>query len=161
MRVLLLSLFFGLPILAPGQERVISDAGKLPYVLIDSFSTDLRFLVISPDKIESVNVLKDSNALAVYGDKARNGAVIIKTKPNTRLLRVNDIFDQYNIPKAARKLRVCINKTLINQPELILIEASEMLGAEITTEKYWIHPEEAKSTERLINIKTNKTGKKG
>lgn len=80
---ILYMIFVMLTVPAIGQHKFLFDASKQPYVLVDSFSVDLKFLVLSSDKIETVNVLKDSNAVETYGDKARNGVVIIKTK--TRL----------------------------------------------------------------------------
>ncbi|RAJ02640.1 TonB-dependent SusC/RagA subfamily outer membrane receptor [Chitinophaga skermanii] len=35
---------------------------------------------IDPETIESISILKDANAVALYGDKAKNGVVVIKTK---------------------------------------------------------------------------------
>ena len=45
---------------------------------------------INPDSIESIEVLKDSQAIAIYGSRASNGVIIIKTT-NTSQRRVNDI----------------------------------------------------------------------
>jgi TonB-dependent SusC/RagA subfamily outer membrane receptor len=141
----------GIP--AISQEKYNFVPARQPFVMIDTFVTELKSLVISPDKIESVNVLKDSNAIANYGDKARYGAIIIKTKPDTKLLRINEVLDLYKITGNDRKLRVCINNSLVQHPELLLVAASEILGVEITTEKNWIDPKEANSTEKLINIR--------
>jgi len=151
---LLYTVFVTLTVPAISQNRYSFDASKQPYMLVDTFRVDIKFLVISDDNIETVDVLKDSNAVKLYGDKASYGAVIIKTKPNTKLLRFNDILDRYNISKVDKKLRICINKTIISRPELLLIEEREILGVEITTDKLWIYPEDANSTERFINIKT-------
>jgi hypothetical protein len=139
---------------AISQTRYAFDASKQPYILVDTFRVDIKLLVISPDNIETVDVLKDSNAVKMYGDKATYGAVIIKTKPNAKLLRANDILNNYNISQADKNLRICINKTIITRPELLLIEQSEILGVEITMDEHWIYPEDANSTERFINIKT-------
>ena len=40
---------------------------------------------LDPDDIESVSVLKNESALEAYGEKGRNGVVIIKTKKNVGL----------------------------------------------------------------------------
>ena len=156
MRVFLFSilLMFTIPVVAQNLQKF--DAGKQPYFLVDSFQTDVKLLLLSADKIESVTVLKDSNAIAAYGEKGRNGVVVVKTKPNTKLLRIGDLLDKYKIPKADRTLRVCINKTVVSRPDLILAEESEILGLEITSDRHWINPENADSKEKFINIKTVK-----
>ncbi|WP_148661219.1 hypothetical protein [Flavisolibacter tropicus] len=130
-----------------------------PYVVIDNFTTDIKHLVIGPKHIKEVSVLKGTNAVKKLGDKAEHGAVIITTKPGTTLLQLNQILDKYNIPEADRKLRVCINKTLVRQPELIVAEASEIQTVEITTDRYWQNAEDANSSERFINIKATSNTK--
>jgi len=35
---------------------------------------------LSPDSIESINIIKDHSALTTYGKDARNGVILIKTK---------------------------------------------------------------------------------
>src|SRR5262245_44559809 len=155
MKAVLLYVFAGvLTTSAIGQERMSLDGSKQPYLIVDSLSADLKYLVLSPDKIESINILKDGNAVASYGDKAKYGVIIIKTKPNTTLLRIGEILDRFEISKADRELRVCINKALVSRQELVLIEASEITGVDITTDRYWINPNEANSNERFINIST-------
>ncbi len=39
---------------------------------------------IKPDEIESISVLKDKSATALYGDKAKNGVILIVTKLGSR-----------------------------------------------------------------------------
>ncbi len=60
-----------------------SDDGKAPLIIIDGKeSTEENLLEISSDNIESMTVLKDKSAIEKYGDKAKDGVVIIKTKKN-------------------------------------------------------------------------------
>lgn len=148
----LVALFFLL--LSAGATAQHQDTATLPFVLVDTFSTELKLLVINPKNIESINVFKDSTALATFGAKARHGAIIIKTKEDTKLLRTNQLLDKFNIPAADRSLRICLNKRLVSQPQMLLLEESEIQNVEITTDRQWVHPEEANSTERFINITT-------
>ncbi|MCK5470904.1 MAG: TonB-dependent receptor plug domain-containing protein, partial [Cyclobacteriaceae bacterium] len=57
------------------------------------------FNLIQPDDIESITVLKDHAAFDKYGEGAKNGVIIIKTK-NSIKLRTNKIlsFDKDNPP---------------------------------------------------------------
>lgn len=152
--------FFWLALYASSQGRLSMDTSKKPYLLVDTFVTDLNYLVLSPEKIESVSVLKDSSAIALYGDKALHGAIIIKTKSNTKLLQVAEIFDKYKIAEGDRQLRIYINNTPVSHPERLLVDAGEIMGVEITTDKFWVNPEDANSSEKVIHIKTNsKTNK--
>ena len=57
--------------------------GKDPLFIIDGKEVKKgEFQKIDPDKIESVTVLKDESAREKYGDKGKNGVIIIKTKKN-------------------------------------------------------------------------------
>lgn len=59
--------------------RGISTLGSSdPLVLVDGVPMDMNNL--DPNTIESVTVLKDAAAAAIYGAKAANGVIVIKTK---------------------------------------------------------------------------------
>ncbi len=52
-----------------------------PLILVDGVERD--FNNIDPEDIESISVLKDASATAVYGVRGANGVIIVKTKPGT------------------------------------------------------------------------------
>lgn len=55
---------------------------KKPLYIIDGIIMDDDFDLnsINPDDISSVNVLKNESAMPIYGDKGKNGVIIISTK---------------------------------------------------------------------------------
>ncbi|PWG81765.1 SusC/RagA family TonB-linked outer membrane protein [Pararcticibacter amylolyticus] len=53
-------------------------AGQDPLVLIDNIEMSLD--AIDPNNIETISVLKDAAAAAIYGSRAANGVVLITTK---------------------------------------------------------------------------------
>lgn len=53
-------------------------SGSAPLVLVDGIERDIN--LISPDEVEEVQILKDAAAVALYGYKGTNGAILIKTK---------------------------------------------------------------------------------
>jgi TonB-dependent SusC/RagA subfamily outer membrane receptor len=53
-------------------------SGNTVFIVDGMITEDISFL--SPQDIESMSVLKDPSSLAIFGAKAANGAVIIKTK---------------------------------------------------------------------------------
>lgn len=56
----------------PGEEPlIILDGKEMPYATMNS---------ITPEDMESVNILKDTAATLKYGEKGKNGAIIIETK---------------------------------------------------------------------------------
>jgi TonB-dependent SusC/RagA subfamily outer membrane receptor len=64
-----------------------------PLVFIDSFETDFKSLVLDPNNIESINVLKDTVATRLYGARAKHGVILIKTKLNTKFYKVTDFVN--------------------------------------------------------------------
>lgn len=71
---------------APGEPAQITirgigsiTAGSTPLYIVDGFPVaDLQAL--NPNNIESMDVLKDASATAIYGSRGSNGVVIISTK---------------------------------------------------------------------------------
>jgi TonB-dependent SusC/RagA subfamily outer membrane receptor len=54
---------------------------KQPLYIIDGVpAPDSSLASLNPNDITSIQVLKDQSAMAIYGDKARNGVVLISTK---------------------------------------------------------------------------------
>ena len=49
-----------------------------PLVLVDGYPGDMNS--ISPNDIESIDVLKDASASAIYGTRGKNGVILITTK---------------------------------------------------------------------------------
>lgn len=64
-----------------------------PLVLVDGFPMDIKN--VNPTDVESISVLKDAAASAVYGSRAPNGVILITTKSGTKggEMRVNYSMD--------------------------------------------------------------------
>lgn len=64
------------------QIRGIStiSGNKQPLVVIDGYPTELSLATINPNEIESVTVLRDAAAAAIYGVRASNGVIVIERK---------------------------------------------------------------------------------
>ena len=60
--------------------------GGQPYVLIDNFPGDLNTL--NPQDIESITVLKDAAASAIYGARAPFGVILVTTKSGSKKSRL-------------------------------------------------------------------------
>ena len=150
-----------------GQTRIVLyctnrvDTTRRPLVLVDTFITDLTHLVLNPDKIESIDVLKDSTAISKFGDAAKFGVIIIYPKPRVKFLRVDKILKIYNLSNEDKKLRICINKTLLRNPQLLLIEKSQIESVEVTTDRHGINIHDANSGEKFINIITRTKNNNG
>ena len=62
-----------------------------PLVILDGFEISLeRLMDYNDEEIESINILKDAAATAIYGSRGSNGVIVIITKePEEGKLRVN------------------------------------------------------------------------
>lgn len=72
-----------------------------PLILIDGVPGD--FSTISPDDIESIDVLKDGSAAAIYGTRGTNGVIIITTKRAGSDIRSRVEYSHYIGTQAIRK----------------------------------------------------------
>jgi len=150
-----------------GQTRIVLyctnrvDTTIIPLILVDTFKTDFNHLVLDPNVIESLKVLNDSTAKSKYGDAGKFGVIIIYPKPRVKFLRVDKILKIYNLSNEDKKLRICINKTLLRNPQLLLIEKSQIESVEVTTDRNGINIHDANSGEKFINIITRTKNNNG
>ena len=67
----------GSQILLRGSTTILG-ANSDPLVLIDGIPGDLK--TVAPEDIESIDVLKDGSAAAIYGTRGTNGVIIVTTR---------------------------------------------------------------------------------
>jgi TonB-linked SusC/RagA family outer membrane protein len=87
---------------APGSQTMvrirgintINDNGPL-YVIDGVSSRNSDLSTISPNDIESMQVLKDASAAAIYGAQAANGVILITTKKGTKTGQPVLTYDGY------------------------------------------------------------------
>ena len=69
------------------------NSGTSPLFILDGVPiTSSDFNAISPNDIESINVLKDASSTSIYGARAANGVVVITTKRGTSTEKVDVTF---------------------------------------------------------------------
>ncbi|MCK9304698.1 MAG: SusC/RagA family TonB-linked outer membrane protein [Bacteroidales bacterium] len=98
---------------------------NLPLFILDGFETTIEKVYdLNINLIQSVTLLKDAAAKAIYGSKAANGVVVIETTPPVQ-----------------GRLRVSYNGNLnVNAPDLTsynLCNAAQKLQAEVLADKYY------------------------
>jgi len=76
-----------------GASSLRSD-GMSPYYVIDGIP-GVDISMVAPDDIESIDVLRDATATAIYGSKAANGVIIITTKSGGKTERTNVSYNGY------------------------------------------------------------------
>lgn len=86
-----------------------------PLFILDGFEASLTKIIdLDMNRIETVTILKDASAKAIYGAKAANGVVVVETKKNTQnkaRISYNASMDaelpdlsSYNLTNSAEKL---------------------------------------------------------
>lgn len=90
---------------------------NLPTFIMDGFEVSIEKIYdLDPTRIESITILKDAAATAIYGSRAANGVVVVTTvapKPGevrvsygfTGTLETPDLRD-YNLANAAEKIEI-------------------------------------------------------
>ncbi|MEG2341109.1 MAG: SusC/RagA family TonB-linked outer membrane protein [Odoribacter sp.] len=88
-----------------------------PLFILDGFETSLQKVIdLDPNRVESISILKDASAAALYGSRSANGVVVIETKaPEPGNIKVSytgdyavttpDLTD-YNLLNADEKLQL-------------------------------------------------------
>lgn len=111
-----------------GVSSIVADqAGSLrgdfannpnqPLFILDGFETSIQTIVdMDMNRIESVTVLKDASAKALYGSKAANGVIVVETKKlsgdQQRITYNGDVsfeipdLTSYNLTNSLEKLEV-------------------------------------------------------
>ena len=89
-----------------GASSLRSGAAMQPYYVIDGIP-GVDISMVAPDDIESIDVLRDATATAIYGSKAANGVIIITTKSGGKTERTNVSYNGYvAFDNIAKKLDV-------------------------------------------------------
>jgi TonB-linked SusC/RagA family outer membrane protein len=112
---------------APGTQPIVTIRGissinfaSDPLYVIDGFPTGNLSSFDSRD-IESVEVLKDASAAAIYGSRATNGVVLISTKKGARNGRVQVNLDAYaGIQSPAKKLELLNTNQYVQYANMLL-----------------------------------------
>lgn len=112
--------------------QTLTNSDNNPLILVDGIERNLTFVV--PEEVESVTVLKDAAAVALYGYKGANGAINIVTKRGkyeTREVKFNYDYS-YNqmlrTPEFVNSFTYAnaMNEALVNDGQSPRYSASEL-----------------------------------
>ncbi|MBM6669671.1 SusC/RagA family TonB-linked outer membrane protein [Phocaeicola coprophilus] len=123
-----------LPMSVEEFNQTASNTINQPLIIMDGFEITLEKLMdYNDEEIESINILKDAAATAIYGSRGSNGVIVVVTKqPEAGKLRVNaeagiDIeapdLTSYDLLKAKEKLYL---------ENYLGLYSSEVPGSDIT-----------------------------
>ena len=123
---------------APGAAPIVRVRGvgtvnnANPLYVIDGFPTgDLNS--INPKDIESLEVLKDASAAAIYGSRAGNGVILITTKRGTNKKLSVNLDSYYGVEQPWRTLDLLNNPQYIDYATELLVNSGASIPPRIAT----------------------------
>lgn len=105
-----------------------------PLVVIDGVPTDLGLNALNPNDIETVDVLKDASATAIYGARGANGVVMITTKRGKKGESNISFSSNYSIQEAIGM------PTLLNASQYVQLNNEMLQNAGMATNPAWADP---------------------
>lgn len=94
-----------------------------PLYVIDGFPTEDGLSSLDPAEIETIDVLKDASATAIYGARGANGVIVVTTKQGASNTKATINFDSYvGWRKIANKL------DMLSTKEFVLADYERTLG---------------------------------
>ena len=96
--------------------------GQKPLIIVDGVEVETMDNV-KPDDIESISVLKDASAKSIYGDKGKDGVVLITTKQGDARLR--------GVTPDKKPLYVIDGKKMPKDFEIISIQPDEIESIDV------------------------------
>ncbi|KEO72647.1 TonB-dependent receptor [Anditalea andensis] len=85
-----------------------------PLYVVDGIQVENALSVLSPQDIESIDVLKDASATAIYGARGANGVVIITTKGGSEMKTTVSYNGFVGVRQLANKLDVMKPQDFVN-----------------------------------------------
>ncbi|PKQ61262.1 hypothetical protein BZG02_16650 [Labilibaculum filiforme] len=132
------------------------DSSKQPLFILDGKEITRSQMDLSPNEIASISVIKDDSAIKLYGKKAKNGVILITSKPNAK----QEVELKFGSTKNPPLFFIDGKKTSPNEADKIdseHIESINVIKGENATNKYG---EDAKNGAVEITTKTLKTSDK-
>ena len=89
------------------QAPTFTLRGKTPLMVIDGVPVESDLFDVSPENIQSINVLKGTAAAALYGSRGKDGAILIRQGRTDRKGRTFQHGNSriYRIPGNTNRIR--------------------------------------------------------
>ena len=117
-----------------GASTLRTGEAQSPYYIVDGIpGVDLS--LVSADDIESIDVLRDATATAIYGSKAANGVIIITTKKEKKGVAHVTYNGYVAIDQVSKNLDLATASDLRNYAQTNNFELSSDAGAHTDWQK--------------------------
>ena len=122
----------------PGQSGSILirgarslSGGNNPLIVLDGVFFNGSLNDISPDDIESMDILKDASAAAIYGSRAANGVILITSKKGISDKPVVQLNTYTGFSDAARTLKLLTPERYIQKTLDYLVQSGQTVKPNI------------------------------
>ena len=131
-----------------------------PLYVVDGIQVGTNANFLNPSDIESIEILKDASATAIYGSAGANGVIMITTKHGNKGTTTINVTANFGIQTAPGKLDVCsldqyasnIRTAQANDGSSIWNPVWSDIYDSNYTGKYWEqHPDETRMTRKYID----------
>jgi len=120
-----------------------------PLVLVNGFETDIESVSVDPNNIDEINVLKNTSAVNKFGDKGKEGAIVITLKPGTQLYTISDFVDpSKDLNKKVKKVQ--LNGKILVDFNKLLIDKTALTKSTIAADEKSVNDCALDSEETLI-----------
>ncbi|WP_276499011.1 hypothetical protein [Pontibacter litorisediminis] len=113
------------------KEGLIVIEKPQPLVLVNEQQTTTSALILNPNDIKNVEVVKGTQALERFGEKATDGAVLIDLKQDLPLARVEEVYKAFSVPHEQQQLTIAINGNHVKDPALLLADLCQIEQVEL------------------------------
>jgi TonB-linked SusC/RagA family outer membrane protein len=135
------------------SQFALKNNPNLPVFILDGYEVSTEKIYdMDPNRIESITILKDAAATAMYGSRAANGVIVIETvAPKPGQLRVSynltgtvttPDLSSYNLMNAREKIEAELAAGLLNEPVNLMTHLREyrmkMNNIERGVDSYWL-----------------------
>jgi TonB-linked SusC/RagA family outer membrane protein len=115
--------------------------GNEPLIVVDGVPMSVNLRAINPNDIESIDVLKDAAASAIYGSRASAGVILITTKRG-KAGKVSVSVDAYTgVQRAANRIPV------LNGPEYAKLANENLVNGGQAPNPAWANPSSMPTTD--------------
>ncbi|MCF8715518.1 TonB-dependent receptor [Joostella atrarenae] len=105
-----------------------------PLYVIDGFPTKTGISAINPSDIESISILKDAAAAAIYGSRAANGVIIVSTKKGKAGRTSISLESYFGFQETANQIDV------LNAQEYVAITKEAYRNSGLDDNEFWQDP---------------------
>ena len=74
---------------------------------------------------------KAQKLTARYGNKAKDGAIVMAVKQDISLARIAQVYAAFNVPAQQQTLPVAIDDKMVGNPQLLLANIKEIVKLEV------------------------------